>query len=47
MSQIVRTASAEASPPVPIGIDVAAPLTFIVPQDTKPVFHSTALTGGT
>ena len=25
---------------------VVAPLTFIVPQDTKPVFHSTALTGG-
>lgn len=25
---------------------VAAPLTFITPQDTKPVFHSSALTGG-
>ncbi len=26
--------------------DVRAPLTFIVPQDTKPCFHSSALTGG-
>ena len=47
MSQIVRTASAEASAPVSVGVDVVAPLTFIVPQDTKPVFHSAALTGGT
>ena len=30
----------------PAGADVVAPLTFIVPQDTKPVFHSSALTGG-
>ena len=30
----------------PAGADVVAPLTFIVPQDTKPVFHSAALTGG-
>ena len=30
----------------PAGADVVAPLTFIVPQDTKPAFHSTALTGG-
>ncbi len=27
--------------------DVRAPLTFIVPQETKPYFHSAALTGGT
>ena len=26
--------------------EVRAPLTFIVPQDTKPCFHSSALTGG-
>jgi hypothetical protein len=26
--------------------DVEAPLTFIRPQDTKPVFHSSAMTGG-
>ena len=26
--------------------DVRAPLTFIVPQDSKPCFHSSALTGG-
>lgn len=31
----------------PAGADVVAALTFIVPQDTKPSFHSTALTGGT
>ena len=30
----------------PAGADVVAPLAFIVPQDTKPAFHSTALTGG-
>ena len=30
----------------PVGADVVAPLTFIVPQDAKPVFHSAALTGG-
>ena len=28
------------------GAQVRAPLTFIVPQDTKPCFHSSALTGG-
>ncbi len=28
------------------GAEVRAPLTFIVPQDTKPYFHSSALTGG-
>ena len=30
----------------PAGADLVAPLNFIVPQDTKPAFHSTALTGG-
>ncbi len=28
------------------GAEVRAPLTFIVPQDTKPCFHSSVLTGG-
>ena len=28
------------------GAEVRAPLTFIVPQDSKPCFHSSALTGG-
>ena len=28
------------------GAEVRAPLTFIVPQDSKPYFHSSALTGG-
>ena len=31
---------------IPADAGVVAPLTFIVPQDTKPVFHSAALTGG-
>ncbi len=36
------------SPPTQAGAqDVRAPLTFIVPQETKPYFHSSALTGGT
>ena len=35
------------SPPTQAGAqDVRAPLTFIVPQKTKPYFHSAALTGG-
>ena len=41
MSQVAQLSSA------PAGADVVAALTFIVPQDNKPVFHSTALTGGT
>ena len=41
MTQVAQSSSA------PAEADVVAPLTFIVPQDTKPVFHSTALTGGT
>ena len=47
MTQTVESSSAPASRRVPAGADVVAPLTFIVPQDTRPVFHSTALTGGT
>ncbi|MCY4550220.1 MAG: CmcJ/NvfI family oxidoreductase [Defluviicoccus sp.] len=38
MTQTMQSVSA--------GADLVAPLTFIVPQDTKPAFHSTALTGG-
>ena len=41
MTQVAQSSSA------PAGADVVAALTFIVPQDTKPAFHSTALTGGT
>ena len=41
MTQVAQSRSA------PAGADVVAALTFIMPQDTKPVFHSTALTGGT
>ncbi len=34
-------------PPTPPGTDdMCAALTFIVPQDTKPYFESSALTGG-
>ena len=39
MNQITQTVAHS-------GADVVAPLTFIVPQDEKPVFHSQALTGG-
>lgn len=47
MTQVAQSGSAPASGPARAGADVVAPLTFIVPQDTKPAFHSTALTGGT
>ena len=47
MSQVVQSSSASAPSCAPAGADVVASLTFIVPQDAKPVFHSTALTGGT
>ena len=47
MTQAVQSNSAPASGRRSAGSDVVAPLTFIVPQDAKPVFHSTALTGGT
>ena len=46
MTQAAQSSSAPASGRMAAGADVVAPLTFIVPQDTKPVFHSTALTGG-
>ena len=39
MSQL----KSDAGEPLP---SVEGALSFIVPQDTKPVFHSTALTGG-
>lgn len=44
MSQTVAPVSAPADRPVQDAA-VAAPLTFITPQDTKPVFHSSAMTG--
>lgn len=47
MTQAAQSSSAPASGRMAARADVVAPLTFIVPQDTKPVFHSTALTGGT
>ena len=47
MTQAAQSSSAPVSGRAPSGTHVVAPLTFIVPQDTKPVFHSTALTGGT
>lgn len=46
MTQVAQSSSSPAFRRAPAGADVVAPLTFIVPQDTKPVFHSTALTGG-
>ncbi|MDP6390668.1 MAG: CmcJ/NvfI family oxidoreductase [Alphaproteobacteria bacterium] len=45
MNQIVASASPEAAP-LRSATDVEAPLNFIARQDTKPVFHSAALTGG-
>ena len=36
----------DVAPAVRTSADVRAALTFIVPQDTKPVFHSSAYTGG-
>ena len=47
MTQAAQSSSAPGSGRMAAGADVVAPLTFIVPQDTKPAFHSTALTGGT
>ena len=41
----MRQSSLQAAPVAPEHT-VHAPLTFIVPQDTKPSFHSSALTGG-
>jgi hypothetical protein len=45
MSEIISSVSPRAKGPR-AGAGVAAPLTFIRPQDTKPVFHSSAMTGG-
>ncbi len=45
MNQIVASASPEATP-LRSATEVEAPLNFIARQDTKPVFHSAALTGG-
>ena len=45
MNQILSTASPKATAPQSIA-EVRGALTFIRPQNTKPVFHSSALTGG-
>ena len=44
MTQAVLAAARAAAQPDATG--VRAPLTFITPSDTKPVFHSSAITGG-
>ena len=47
MNQIVPASAASAATIVPQSFaGVHAPLSFIRPQDTKPSFHSSALTGG-
>ena len=45
MNQIVSSVSSWAEPPRSFTA-IRAPLSFIRRQDTKPVFHSAALTGG-
>ena len=45
MNQILATASPKAGAPQSIA-EVRGALSFIRPQNTKPVFHSSALTGG-
>ena len=45
MNQILSTASPKAAAPQSIA-EVRGALSFIRPQNTKPVFHSSALTGG-
>ena len=45
MNQIVSSVSLRAEPPRSFA-NIRAPLSFIRRQDTKPVFHSAALTGG-
>ncbi|MEE8225717.1 MAG: CmcJ/NvfI family oxidoreductase, partial [Kiloniellales bacterium] len=45
MNQIIPTAAPKAAAPQSIA-EVRGALSFIRPQDTKPVFHSAALTGG-
>lgn len=44
MSQTVSSAPSRTEAPRAVA-DIKAPLTFMRPQDTKPVFHSAALTG--
>ncbi len=44
MNQIVSSVSSRADPPRSV-TEIRAPLNFIARQDTKPVFHSAALTG--
>ena len=45
MNQIVSTVATQTAPAVAV-TDRKAPLNFIRRQDTKPVFHSAAFTGG-
>ncbi len=45
MNQIVPTVSTQTEPPLAV-TGLKAPLNFIRRQDTKPVFHSAALTNG-
>ncbi len=45
MNQILSTAAPKAAAPQSIA-EVRGALSFIRPQNTKPVFHSSALTGG-
>ena len=47
MNQIVPASAASSATIIPQSVaSVRASLSYIVPQDTKPVFHSAALTGG-
>ena len=45
MNQIISSASSQVEPPLSL-TEIRAPLNFIRRQETKPVFHSAALTGG-
>ena len=45
MSEMTSAVSPRAKAPQPVA-GLRAPMNFIRPQDTKPVFHSSALTGG-
>lgn len=47
MNQIIPANTASSATIIPQSVaSVRAPLNYIVPQETKPVFHSAALTGG-
>ncbi len=47
MNQIIPTGVGASATTIPQSVaSVRAPLSYIVPQGTKPVFHSAALTGG-